>query len=151
MSGRGGARGGGADKAPAEDRGGIPEGRGEGQSLRAADLSTVSSPPLLINYSSSTKSPPSLTSPSSSVSVSVLESASASDLPRPPPPPGDGVVPTVEVVNCKPRYMPHEEAAVQVEGAGLVLILMCMYPLCKVEGAGILLVHVRMYPLCTVE
>ena len=40
---------------------------------------------------------------------------------RPTPPPRDGVVRTVEVVRCKPCPPSHEEAAVQVEVAALLL------------------------------
>ena len=45
------------------------------------------------------------------------------------PPLRDGVVPTIEVVKCEPRSPSHEEAAVQVEGAGLLLILVSIYTL----------------------
>ena len=45
------------------------------------------------------------------------------------PPPRGNVVPTVEVVKRKPRYPSHEEAEVQVEGAGLLFVLVCIYPL----------------------
>ena len=55
---------------------------------------------------------------------------STSDLPPPTPPPRDGVVPTVEVVNYKPRSLSHEEAEVQVEGDDLLLVIVCMHPSC---------------------
>ena len=44
-------------------------------------------------------------------------------------PPRGNILPTVEVVKCKPRSPLYEEAAVKVEGAGLLLVLVRMYPL----------------------
>ena len=67
-----------------------------------------------------------------------------------PPPRGD-VVPTVEIIKCKPRSLLHKEAAVNLEGAGLLLFLLCTQTLSKVEGGDLLLVLVCMYPLCTRE
>ena len=89
--------------------------------------STLSSPPLPINSLSFSKSPPSLASPSLSVSASV----SLSDLlrPNPPPPPHGGIVPTIEVVKHKPLSLSHKEAALHVEGAVLLFVLVHMYPL----------------------
>ena len=88
--------------------------------------STLSSPPLPINSLSFSKSPPSLASPSLSVSASV----SLSDLLRPkPPPPHGGIVPTIEVVKHKPLSLSHKEAALHVEGAVLLFVLVHMYPL----------------------
>ena len=54
---------------------------------RPPTASTLSSPTLPINSSSSPTSPPSIASPSSSASGSASASASASDLPQPTPPP----------------------------------------------------------------
>ena len=141
---------------------------------RPPAASTVSSPPLPINSSSSPKSPPSLASPSSSASAS----ASVSDLcvctpyvaANVPLIPVLAVIVTVRPpcdychrprtfsslvmgsVTCVHFVLEATERLVQQNKYGcktLVPQKIDTELVRKVEGVGLLLVLARMYPLCT--